>query len=493
MSLWILLSSAVLAAPPTARVSGAGGARAVAVLFERGETVYGVGCNDAGVAPDVSPDGIHTCGPIPVSTGEARIGVLRDGRLVDLGASTIGGDGVIVRLDGGAAVLAGDASELPAPRAGAPQPAVTTAFVRVRGAPEGQAPVLRLQGPAGSSELVCRDDGVFPDNDRNDGEHGCAGPAPGDGGEVLLNGTGAGSFGKVSWGPGPFAFLQVDVDARTARSESFALPGFAPDTIVVATPPESMETPVPPEPPEPPEGSSPGAEPAPPRPPGEDQPPQPPGADGPEGSPTPRPPQASHSPVASREVGTLPPFALVAALLLGGVGSWAWRRRAHRLPANLRPLPAPALLPGGPSLAERGGVLRTDDPGALAAALLPILARHRRVVVVGDAPLPEVPDGPVYRAARGDWEEIEASVRTLARAPGAPVAVLVIGDALADVGAVAPSPARKLRDGLPAGVWLGIVTPTAPEGVPVWDVPAGPPWSATRVEPSVSSVVPSKG
>jgi hypothetical protein len=75
-------------------------------------------------------------------------------------------------------------------------------------------------------------------------------------------------------------------------------------------------------------------------------------------------------------------------------------------------------------------VLRTDDPGALAAALLPILARHRRVVVVGDAPLPEVPDGPVYRAARGDWEEIEASVRTLARALGSTATVSVTGDEL---------------------------------------------------------------
>ncbi len=459
VSIWILWSSAVLAAAPTARVGGVSGARAVAILVQRGSEVAGVGCDDAGNAGDAAPDGIHTCGPLPPVDGPVRVGLLRDGKLVDAGETTLGAAGLVVRVDGGVVVLGDDPAILPAARSGAPAPATTTLFARVRAGADGPAPVVRVQGPAGSAELWCRDDGVFPDAERNDGEHGCAGPAPGGRGDVYLNGGGDGSLGGVSWDPtAPFAFLVVDVAARTARAEAFELPGFAPRAEVVATPPA-------------PEPVTPEA-PTPPAPVPVEQPP--PGVDP---GPPPAPEAPGHSPVASRDVGGASPFALLAALALGVGGGWAWRRRAHRLPSTLRPHPAPALFPGGPALSDPACTLRCDAPEELAAALLPVLARHRRVVVVA-APgvaLPAVADGPVYRAERTDCEEVEAAVRTLARVPGPPVAVLVVGDALSDAGAVVPAGARRLRDGLPAGVWLVVVAATPAEGLPAWEV-EGPPW-----------------
>lgn len=455
-----LLPTVALAAAPTARVAWTDGAapKAVAVLVERGGEVAGAGCTDAGTSPDAAPDGIWTCGPLPPVEGAVRVGVARDGRLVDVGEATLTAAGFAVRIDKGTAVL-GDAAVLPAPRPGPPAAAVPTLLARVRGPADAAAPVLRLEGPDGSAQLTCRDDGVFPDAARNDGEHGCAGPWAGPRAEVFVNGGPSGSFGVVTWEPGrPFVFLVVDTAARMARAEAFDLPGFAPEVLEMLAP--VAPDPVAPPTPTPPAPSDGGA-------------PQPPPAEAPD-----------HSPVASREVGIgtgASPLALLFAVVLGVGGGWAWRRRAERLPATLLPVPAPALLPGGPGLSDPACALRTDTPEALAAALLPTIARHRRVVVVAapDVPLPDVSDGPIYRAASGDCEEIEAAVRALARTPGPAVAVLVVGDALTDAGAVAPAPVRKLREGLPVGVWMGVVAARVPEGLPAWEV-EGPPWRAVR-------------
>ncbi|MFN7146951.1 MAG: hypothetical protein ACK4YP_24465, partial [Myxococcota bacterium] len=127
MSPLFLLPTVALAAAPTARVAWSDGAapKAVAVLVERGEEVAGAGCNDAGAGPDAAPDGVWTCGPLPPVEGTVRVGVARDGRLVDVGEGTLTAAGFAVRIDKGTAVLA-DASILPAARPGPPAPQVPT-------------------------------------------------------------------------------------------------------------------------------------------------------------------------------------------------------------------------------------------------------------------------------------------------------------------------------------------------------------------------------
>ncbi|MDP2312279.1 MAG: hypothetical protein Q8P41_05185 [Pseudomonadota bacterium] len=458
MSLVLLAASSALAASPVARVGGLGAARAVTLLAQRTDEVAVIACNDAGTAPDATADGIWTCGPLPPVSGPVHLGLARDGRLLDAGTTTFGAD-LSLAVQDGAVVLGADLAPTPA---AAPNPGAPTVLARVTGLGDGSAPVVRLQAPQGAVEVMCRDDGVFPDDARNDGVHGCAGPAPGPRAEVFINGKDGAtrSYGSVAWDlSGPVVYLVVDGAAGNSRVETFPIVPFpAVDKDAGGPPPE----PTPVTPPDPVAPPSPDAN-------------QPPPGDAPE-----------RSPVATREAlpsGAGSPLALLVAFALGAGGAVLLRRRAARLPASLVVHPAPPLLPGGPTLADGPVALRADDPLALAAAILPALARQRRVVLVAppDAALPPVADGPVYRAALTDCEEVEAAVRALARTPGPPVAVLVVGDStLTDPGAVAPDAVRKLREGLGAGVWLGVlVAGPAPAGLPSWTA-TGPPWALTR-------------
>lgn len=456
MSLVLLAASAALAAAPAARIGGVGAARSLAVVVQRGDEVVAIACNDAGAAPDASPDAVWTCGPLPPVVGPVLVGVVRDGLLLDAGKMVIGGADLELAIDGGA-VSAG-ASLVPA--AAAPNPGAVTVLARVSGLGATSAPVVRLQSGRGGVELMCRDDGVFPDDTRNDAVHGCAGPAPDTRAEVFINGKDGAtrSFGTVTWDPkDALGFLVVDGAAGTSRAEAFPVLAFrAPDDVGATAPapaPGVVTEPVPPTAP--------------------DQPPE----------------QApERSPVATREAlptGSTSPVALLAAFLLGAAGVLTFRQRATRLPAVLTRHPAPPLLPGGPTLADGAAALRVavPDAGALAGALLPALARQRRVVLVAPAgmELPPVADGPVYRVAVTDCEEIEAAVRALARAPGPPVAVLVVGDdTLCDPGAIVPDAVGKLRGGLAADIWLGVVgSGPAPGGLPAWTAD-GPPWTLRR-------------
>jgi len=474
MIFFLLGASGALAAAPIARVGGLGAARAVALLVQKGAEVAAIPCNDAAVAPDAAPDGIWSCGPFPLVTGAVRIGVLRDGRLLDAGTAELGGAPLVLVVSGGAATLG---AALPAAEATTPRAGVPTVVARVTGLGEGSAPVVRLQGSGGGVELMCRDDGVFPDVVRNDAVHGCAGPAPGAGAEVAVNGKDGvtRSYGKVAWEPGQaLGYLVVDGATGAARVERFTLNPFpAPEDTSGTAPP-------------------PGPEPTPPAAVPDPLPPVPPGGEGGAGggeSPAPqdarRGEQDERSPVATREAlpsTPLSPVALLVAFALGVGGVLAFQRRATRLPALLQLQPAPPLLPDGPGVADSPVAVCVPDPVAFAHALLPALARHRRVVLVAPAgaTFPPVADGPVYRSAAFDCQEIEAAVRALARTPGPAVAVLVVGEGLTDPGAVAPDPLRTLREGLGAAVWLGVVTAgPAPAGFAVWTT-SGPPWSLGR-------------
>jgi hypothetical protein len=458
----ILVAALASAAAPVARVGGAKGVRALSVLLQRGDEVAGIPCNDEGSEPDRAPDGIFTCGPLPPNLGTVRLGVVRDGALLDAGEIEILGD-IAARLEGGVVIL-GDASILPGALPGAPSAATPTLFVRVSGSGSGPAPVVRAIGPAGAVEVSCRDDGVFPDRQRNDAEHGCAGPSPGARAELAVNARPAGA---ATWAAGEsFHFLTLDLAAGKAHTDAFDLPPFAPLPVVA----DPVPVPLPP-PPEPEPGAPTSHVPPPLVVPETPPPPVAPGD-------APAPEAPSHSPVASRTFQT-PPLALVLALALGAGGVLAWTRRARALPRSLVPLPAPALVAGGPDPAAGPVALRCDDPDALFLHLLPLIARHRRVVVVGGPDAPPVADGPVYRSTSDDWEEVEASVRALCRAPGPPVAVLVSPDALTDAGAVRAAPLPRLATAVPQGVWLIVVSTATVSGLAQFEVD-GPPWSATR-------------
>jgi hypothetical protein len=462
MSLVLLAVSTALAAAPVARVGGLGEARSVALLVQRDDEVAAIACNDAGSAPDAAADSLWTCGPLPPVTGSVQVGVLRDGRLLDAGKMQFDGADLELLIAGGA-VTAGARLE---PAAATPNPGAVTVVARVSGLGEASAPVVRLQGGQGGVELMCRDDGVFPDGARNDAVHGCAGPSPGGRAEVFINGKDGAtrSYGTLTWDPtAALGYLVVDGAAGTSRVEAFpVIPFRAPD--------EEANGGAPPEPvPQAPR------EPSPPVAVQETPPPA---------------PMPERSPVATREAvptGSTSPVALVVAFLLGAGGVYTFRRHATRLPAVLRRHPAPPLLPGGPSLIDGAVAFRVAEPtalpGELAAALLPVLARQRRVVLVAPpgTELPPVADGPVYRVAVTDCEEVEAAVRALARVPGPPIAVLVVGDdTLTDAGAVVPDAVRKLRDGLATDIWLGVVgSGPAPGGLPQWTAD-GPPWTVRR-------------
>jgi hypothetical protein len=124
--------------------------------------------------------------------------------------------------------------------------------------------------------------------------------------------------------------------------------------------------------------------------------------------------------------------------ILGGLGllalvglGWMWMRPAGRGGEELPdPLPEPGVLgPKTPSLSE--GVSTWVAPEAelleLTQELLATLARHHRVVLVGDLELAPVFGGPVYRAPKTTPEAVGDLVEDLDEAGGAPVVILVVG------------------------------------------------------------------
>jgi hypothetical protein len=487
-----------LAAAPGVRVAGVDGARALTLLIGNGEGVAAAACNDAGGAPDDAPDGVWTCGPLPPTPAAVRLALVRDGRLLDVGESPIPPAGLALVVTGSAVALSADLSVLPAPRSVPAAPRVPTVVARVVGLEPGPSPVVRLRGSGGETQLACRDDGSFPDAVRNDGQPGCAGAAPGAAMQVLLNGADgqAVAFGDVSWDPGAaVGFLTLHVATKSVDTASFALLPFgsSPDAGeapggVPGPPGEGGRAPDAGSPGDagtagglppagaPPAGASQGGVPP------AGGTPVPPGGVAPAGTGPQPAPESLRAPVGSRAAapdGLGPPLAVALLAGLGLVGGWVLVRSRSRLPASLRVLPAPPLLPGGPTLADHAVAVQAADVAGVGGALLLALAHHRRVVVVASAstPLPLVGDGPVYTSMGHDCEEVEAATRALARTAGPAVAVLVLGDILSDDGAVAPAALRQLREGLPVGVWLGVVTAgDLPEGLAGW-VAEGPPWA----------------
>jgi hypothetical protein len=385
-------------------VTGVGGASAVQVLVEQAGELSVHDCNDAGGAPDAAPDGLWSCGD--VAAGPATLGLLADGRFTPLGDADPPAAGILaIRLQPGGAAT-GSAELLPAPPPGPPRGPGVNVVARVSSAGAG-APVVELSSAEGNQQLQCRDDGNVPDDRANDGTATCLGLLPALAAQVRVRG-GAGterSLGEARWTePQGIAWLSLDASAGTVDTRPFRL---------------ALTR------------SAPGA-----------------GEGGPGGAPMPTP----SSPAPFRA------GALVATGALGLAVGW-WLRRPRGLPSTVRPLASGPLWPGGP-VPGMAAVIPSHHPLDAAPAVLARLAPVFRVLVV----MPEgsrvtaTPGHPAWSSDRRDRLDVEAAALALARLPGAPLAVLVVGEALLDPGAVRPDPLVRLAEGLEGRAWvLGVV------------------------------------
>lgn len=443
-------------------------ARAVIAVVRDGATSSPAACNDAGVAPDAAADGIWSCPAVEISGDRADVVLIVDGRATDAGLLQWEGYGArvaAVSLASGMVTASIDPGTL-APRPGAsPSPGAPLTLARVVGYGAGAPPVLVI----GRTQLFCHDDGNFPDFAVNDGQPGCAGVVPGDGGAVSLRGQAdqAISAGTVTWGAEPIRFLTVDYASLSSSSAPFdlPLPPLPPSVLgeaasgATAVQPTSI----------PDEAATAAPLPAP--------------------SPEPQPQDNGGVKVHATGVGEtlLGPWPWIVFLVGGGGGIVALRRLAARpyaVRATLKPLQAPPLFPGGPPWSE-AALVRAADPTAFVLDVLPTLAQAHRVVLVlpGLVEVPPVGGAGAWIAMVPSWEEVAAGVVELARSEGAPVALLVLGGStVQDPGAVNPDALGKLMRALPPGIWMGVVAgpdEAVAAWLPVWKV-SGPPWSGAR-------------
>jgi hypothetical protein len=169
---------------------------------------------------------------------------------------------------------------------------------------------------------------------------------------------------------------------------------------------------------------------------------------------------ASHRPDTPQSAAPLKAPALGITALLAAIGGWALGRPSKRVPRGLAPQPPGPLFEGGPVPAGPARAWRAAEPERLLERVLSALSRTHRVVLVAPpgSPAPVVGGGPVYVATERDRLDVEAAVRALRRAPGPPIAVVLLGaQTLQDPGAVAGDPVRKLADALPADVWTALL------------------------------------
>jgi hypothetical protein len=446
-----------LAAPIVTTVSGVGEGSAVALWVKGEEGSRFVGCADTGSPPDRAADGLYTCAPFERPPAPTALFLLHETGVVGAG-DAVDGAGATLHLALEGATLRVEPSPPTAPQPGG-RGAGSLLLLHLIGVPAGRLPALSLATPSGTVQLRCRDDGGFPDLVRNDGEPGCAGRLGAGSATLWLNGQGGGrQLGKLTV-EGAVAWLRVDATAGTITPESAALPEPGRDLPPSPVPPKPPE-PVPPEgvPPTPPEPVPPeGVPPTPPEPvPPEGVPPTPP-------EPVPGAPTAPPEPTAPAPPRGPPVSAGVAwlsALLLAAGGVLAWQRRQARraLPSCLLPVAAPRSATPAESLTGPGVLVESDDPAAAAARLLARAAATRRVILLSDDDVePPTDSAGVWRSTCTDWIKVSAAAAQLARSPGPPVAVVVVGaDTVRDPGSVSPAPLANLVSAMPPGTWLGV-------------------------------------
>jgi len=493
--LWLLVALGfdTHAADLVLEVGGSPAPQSLVAMALGGGDVELVACADDGAGADRAVDGLWTCGPLDVETGEVSVALAWDGRLLDVGAVVMSGDGLRLQVkQAGNGVLVDPGTELLTPRKGArASRSAPLVLALVSGTGDGGAPVMRLKGSGGQVQGSCSDDGNFPDSTRNDGIVSCVAPALGDSVLVSLQGAGseAQAFGAHAVERGAVA-VALEIDVQTGSAASTALswpwPAAAPETQEPAPGPD----PTPPEPgPEP----EPGPDPVPPDP-----------APGPEPAPGPDPvppdpmvgPQHTDRPQAPQPVvdraapgahggaaatsgrGLIDLLAVLFALACGFGLAWVVRPKGPRLPSGVSRVDAPPLFDAGPRRSDGATVFQTAEPGLFLVSLLRRVAAEGPVLVVlpEGSELPELAGGPVYRSAQQDWEEVERQVRGLQRAGGVSPSVVVLGrDTLQAPGAVADDPAARLAETLPSGGWLGVVC-----GLDDPTVGLLRPWVATR-------------
>lgn len=428
----LLLAWVAIAAAAPVWVAPGDMASSVIVLVDAADGVRAAACAD-GAAPDRGPaDGRWACGDLRARSGD-RVGLLLEGGLTDAGTWS-GGEALVVDASGARTVLAGRTDALPAaaPSATGRREPRGAVVVRVEGVPSGAAPPLvRLMGGARAVELGCGDDGTFPDTVVNDGSLGCVGVFDGSDADVRLD---AREVGHATWSDhGALRFLRVDATTGRVDTAPFALrvgPGPTADA------PSAADAPAP---------SNPGP----------DAPP--PGPDGPRPSPSPEPSLRPDAPP-DASGGRWP--AIAVGLVLGAAGA-AWLARPPRgLPPGVELLPSAPLFDGGPVAGGPPAGIRAEAPQRVAAQLLPLLARTHRVLFVAPTETQVTPvlAHPVYRIAETDRIAVEDAARALARRPGAPLAVLVVGaGTVTDRGGVAGAPLALLSDGIGDRAWLVVV------------------------------------
>lgn len=344
------------------------------------------------------------------------------------------------------------------------------------------AVVAHLKAGASTFDVPLKDDGTPPDVTADDKSHSGTGWFEGDTFEVSVTvGTTTIPGGTVSWKPEDDARdLTLTVSGSTLTAEASA-GQLGPK---VGGPPATGPSP---------NGNEPGADVTPPL--GPDGKPlihtPPPGGPVPGGplaggaaSAGAAPDAAAHAAAPGADAPRLAPLARPAAdplayigvgvglLVLAGLLYTAASSRGRRAPDAL---PEPGLVgPTTPSLSGAPTPWLTDaaDMPALAEALLRTIARHRRVVVAADGWTPApVHGGPVYKAPAADPKSVARLVDALLDDGGAPVAVLLVGDA--DAARIAG--VERALKGHAALVAVGTVAPesastgvTARRDGPVW-------------------------
>lgn len=154
----------------------------------------------------------------------------------------------------------------------------------------------------------------------------------------------------------------------------------------------------------------------------------------------------------------------IGVLALAGLAYYTMRDRDEDGAELLPPLPEPPVLgPGTPSLSDGLSlwVCPPADNAQLTGQLLGALARHHRVLVVcpEEATVPAAFGGPIYRVPTPDPDEVGQAAEDLMNEGGAPLALLVLLDAIA-----AHALIEELPEGL-GGVAIveesnGVVLPT---------------------------------
>jgi hypothetical protein len=538
-ALWVAAASA---AEISVSVRGLKGMYAASVVVDDGNGGRVLNCNDAGQWPDTGVDGSWSCDPIQTDATKLWLALIADDLVASVGTfrPSTGSEIVIERVGQGARLLEEPPPLEPVQDAIAVGPG-TILISRLSTSGVTQAPMLVIETSWGRVEHRCSDDGGLFDAAINDSVYLCYGlmPVSPDGadysavfsirqedGETLTL-----AQGELFGGPG-IRFFSGDIDGEltptlehfvlrvrpeappvpeeaaeapetggeaTGLTEEFAegLAEPAADTrsqetteprtaakyiadITVEGPDEDAHVEVVPGVAEVPgrglaedpveqalEGISEHAK-------------------GPSNAPPASPEFDEEAPVPVAEPGqTIWLYvSFVLAALLGLF--WVSRYRVFSVPKELERVSPPRLGRLGPQVGGGPVVLQTEDTMQMLEVLIPELSAHRRVVLLG---IDQVPEGlslghPVYTVRTPGQDEALAAVSGLLRAPGPPVAVVVVDPGLIDTApSLSPTPLLELFEALDALTWTLVIAGPGPSPRPeltTWSLSEAGSWQRTR-------------